>query len=279
MRDFISQLGFTRDADNIQAVCYHSEFIGDGKPHLAEKDIEELLVAAKVPRPVELSEKVESLVIRRRLNLIVAAPPRTETDNYLARLGNSPNSYVRYALTNQGVDFINTRMQKMGLALTKPTERTELIKEITESLHALIQNIPDQHEREYIEEAISCLSPVNNAPRAAVIMGWTGTVCNLRRKIDQQGTVGYAAATGHLQAINPKAKPVTNVNDLEDIKDVHLLEVCEKMNILKGKSVKKQLVHCLDFRNGLGHPTQVKPSINKVKAFFDEIIQSVLAVP
>jgi hypothetical protein len=136
MRDFITQLGFTRDADNIQAVCYHSEIIGDGKPHLAEKDIEELLVAAKVPRPVELSEKVESLVIRRRLNLIIAAPPRT--DNFLARLSGSPSSYVRYSLTNQGVDFIHNRMEKVGLALTKPTERTELIKEITESLHGVL---------------------------------------------------------------------------------------------------------------------------------------------
>jgi len=85
--------------------------------------------------------------------------------------------------------------------------------------------------------------------------------------------------TGYLQAMNPKAKPVTNINDLEDIKDVHLLDFCEKMNILKGKSVKTQLVQWLDFRNGLGHPTQVKPGINKVKAFFEDIIQYVLAEP
>jgi hypothetical protein len=170
-------------------------------------------------------------------------------------------------------------MQKVGLTLTKPTERTELIKEMTESLHAVIQTITDQHEREYIEEAISCLSPVNNAPRAAVIMGWTGTVCSLRRKINQQGTAGYTAATSHLQTMNPKAKSVNNINDLEDVKDIDLLNVCEKMNILKGKSVKTQLVQWLNFRNGLGHPTQVKPSINKVKAFFEDIIQYVLAEP
>src|SRR5262245_56748177 len=270
VRDFIRQLGFTKGVENILAVCYYAEFIGDEKPHLGARDIAELLVAAKVPRPANLSRDLNSLIGTRRLNILNDVP---------AKIADYPNGYVRYSLTNQDADVIHNQMQKVGLVSTKPTERTELIKEIAESLHALIQKIPDQHEREYIEEAISCLSPVNNAPRAAVIMGWTGTVCNLRRKIDQQGTAGYIAVTGYLQAMNPKAKPVTNINDLEDIKDVHLLDFCEKMNILKGKSVKTQLVQWLDFRNGLGHPTQVKPGINKVKAFFEDIIQYVLAEP
>jgi hypothetical protein len=58
-----------------------------------------------------------------------------------------------------------------------------------------------------------------------------------------------------------------------------MLEVCDKMNVIAGKSVKKQLQPWLDFRNGVGHPTNVKPGIHKVKAFFEDIIQYVLAVP
>jgi hypothetical protein len=56
-------------------------------------------------------------------------------------------------------------------------------------------------------------------------------------------------------------------------------DFCEKMDIIKGKSVKTQLGHCLDLRNGVGHPNNVKLGIHKVKAFFEDIIQYVLAVP
>jgi hypothetical protein len=182
-------------------------------------------------------------------------------------------------LTTFGIDVINARMQEVGLVISKPTERTELIKETTELLHERIQQIPDPDQREYIEEAVSCLSPVNNASRAAIVMAWAGTVYNLRKKIDRQGTAGYSQFSTFLLTNSRYKKPVRTFNDFEDVKDVDLLDVCEKMDVIKGQGVKTQLKHCLDLRNAVGHPSNVRPGPYKVRAFFEDIIKYVLAVP
>jgi hypothetical protein len=261
MREFIGQLGFTKGVENILAACYYAEFV-ENLSNFGIAEIEELLEAAKVPRPGNIPRDLKSLA--------------STSKKYLNIVKGTTGSNIRYTLTTVGANVINERMQVRGLAVLRTVERAETLKEISESLHALIEQIPDKAEREYIEEAISCLSPMNNASRAAVIMGWTGTVYNLRRKIDKLGASGYATFTSHLQKINPK-KFAGTFNDLEDVNDANLLDICEKMDIIKGKSVKDQLAQWLTFRNGVGHPTNVKPGINKVKAFFEDIIQYVLA--
>jgi hypothetical protein len=257
--EFIRQLGFTKGQDNILAACYYAEFLLK-QSDFGIAEVQALLDEAKLPSVGNLPRDLKTLAGKKYLNVIKG----------------TANGRVRYTLTTVGADVINEQMQSVCLTISKPTERTELLKDIAESLHSLIQKIPDKDEREYIEEAVSCLSPMNNASRAAIIMGWTGTVYSLRRKVDKQGPSGYAAFTLYLKKINPK-RSASTFNDLEDVKDAELLDICEKLDIIKGKSIKDQLAQWLTFRNGVGHPTNVKPGIYKVKAFFEDIIQYVLA--
>jgi hypothetical protein len=49
------------------------------------------------------------------------------------------------------------------------------------------------------------------------------------------------------------------------------------MGILS-RSVKRHLAPLLDLRNACAHPTVVRPEIHWVRAFFESIIQYVLAV-
>jgi len=261
--EFIRQLGFTKGIHNILAACYYAEFVQEIS-NFGIPDIEDLLDEAKVPRPANLPRDLKSLASTNK--------------KYLNVVKNTSGNAIRFTLTTIGADVINDRMSVTGLVILKPTERAETLKQISEALHKLIIQIPDLAEREYIEEAVSCLSPMNNASRAAVIMAWTGAIHNLRMKIDRLGIVGYATFTFHLQKINAK-KSASSFNDLEDVKDADLLDICEKMDLIKGKSVKDQLAQWLTFRNGVGHPTNVRPGINKVKAFFEDLIQYVLAVP
>jgi hypothetical protein len=263
VHEFIRQLGFVKGLENVLAACYYVEF-AEGKPNFSISEIENRLDEAKIPRPGNIPRDLKTLAGQNKKCLNVVK--------------GTSGVGVRYVLTTVGADIINERMRVTGLAVLKSTERAETLKEISESLHTLLAEIPNKAEREYIEESISCLSPLNNASRAAVIMGWTGTIYNLRSKIDKLGPAGYALFNTHLQRLNPK-KSAHNFNDLEDVKDADLLDICEKMDIIKGKSVKDQLVQWLTFRNGVGHPTNVRPGINKVKAFFEDIIQYVLAEP
>jgi hypothetical protein len=262
VEEFVRQLEFSKGQDRILAACYYAEVVL-GQSNFGHADIEALLVEAKLPLPGNLSRDLRSLTDRKKKYLSIAKGA-----------GN-----LRYTLTTFGLEVINTRMQEKGLVISKPTERTELIKEMTEILHERIQQIPDADQREYIEEAISCLSPVNNASRAAIVMAWAGAVYNLRKKIDRQGAAGYSEFSKHLLTNSRYKKPVVTFNDLEDVRDVDLLDVCEKMDIIKGQSVKIQLKHCLDLRNGVGHPSHVRPGPYKVRAFFEDIIKYVLAVP
>jgi hypothetical protein len=261
VEDFIRQLGFASGKDNVLGACYYAEFLAK-QTDFGTIEIQALLSAAKLPNVSNLPRDLKSLASKKYLNVVKG----------------TSNGRTRYSLTTVGADVINEQMKAVGLTISKPVERTEILKELAETLQRLIQTIPAKDEREYIEEAVSCLSPVNNAERAAVIMGWSGTVYNLRRKIDKQGIAGYAAFTSHLKKINPK-KSASSFNDLEDVKDTDLLDICEKMDLIKGKSVKDQLAQWLTFRNGVGHPTNVKPGIYKVKAFFEDIIQYVMAQP
>lgn len=259
VQEFIRQLGLSTGQDNVLATCYYAEFLSK-QSNFGTNEIQALLNEAKIPSVSNLPRDLRALLAKKYLNIA----------------SGTFNGRVRYTLTTLGVNRINERTEMIGLKISKPTERTDILKEIAETLHGMIQAIPAKDERDYIEEAVSCLSPVNNASRAAVIMGWTGTVYSLRRKIDLLGPTGYATFTVHLKKINPK-KSASTFNDLEDVKDADLLDICEKMDIIKGKSVKDQLAQWLSFRNGVGHPTNVRPGIYKVKAFFEDIIQYVLA--
>lgn len=153
-------------------------------------------------------------------------------------------------------------------------EITLTVKEISETLHKKVLYIVDADERQYIEEAIRCLHPPVLAFRAAVLMGWTAAIYHLRKKVEYMGYSNFNTA---FQKVYPqsKRKPVNHFYDLEDYKDIELLEVCEKLR-LYDKAVKKRLLSWLDLRNGCGHPTDVIPEIHIVKAFFEEIIEYVL---
>lgn len=262
IRDFVRQLDFKKGTDNILAVCYFAEFV-EGRTDFCVSDVEALLTDGKVPQPQNLPRDLKSLLDKK----------------YVNQVKGTSGASIRYMMTNLGADEIANRMEFVGLVIAKPTERAEILKEVSDSLHSLLATIPLAEERDYIEEAMSCLSPVNSALRAAVVMAWEGVIHNLRRKVDQRGAAGYTDFTSYLQAAANKAKPVATLNDFEDVKDINLLDVCEKMDIIKGKSVKSQLDHWLAFRNGCGHPSNVKPGINVVKAYFEQIIQYVLAIP
>src|SRR5438477_11912937 len=138
VEEFIKQLGFSKGQDKILAACYYAEVVL-GQTNFGFTEIEALLIEAKLPLPGNLSRDLRSLTDRKK--------------KYLSIVKGAAS--LRYTLTTFGIEVINTQMQEVGLTISKPTERTELIKETTELLHERIQQIPDADQREYIEEAVS----------------------------------------------------------------------------------------------------------------------------
>lgn len=147
-------------------------------------------------------------------------------------------------------------------------EWSTAVAEVSASLSELVDKIPNADERGYISEAISCLAA--KAPRAAVVMGWTGSIDHLRNKVEAAGFAQFEAA---YRAIYPKSKrgAPRALEDLEDFSDREMLTVTERMRIV-APAGKKALLAQLDLRNSCGHPTAAKPRVNTVKAFFEQVI-------
>jgi hypothetical protein len=148
-----------------------------------------------------------------------------------------------------------------------------LIREVSEKLHEDVLTIADSDERSFLEEAMACLHPTVNAYRAALIMGWAAVVHNLRRKLVLRGLPIVDVEVKKHYA----RKKVEKEDDLDDLKDSELLIICQGLDILQ-RNVRQRLDGYLGLRNGCAHPTGVKPQLHVVRAFFEEIIQYVLAV-
>lgn len=98
------------------------------------------------------------------------------------------NHILEYALKLESINVEdNKRQPKDKKLLGKTDEETELLKGISESIYSSLSGIPDRDERGYIREALTCLDSRIKAYRAAVLMGWSGTVYHLRKKVEDKG--------------------------------------------------------------------------------------------
>jgi len=250
LEQFLIGLDLRTQAEIILAVMYYSDRVLSVR-EITPKAIRDAIEQSRQATPSNVSQVLSDLRQRKLIN-------RTKNGSY--------------SLTTAGINEITKKVEEAGIKLDD--EVTITVKDISESLHKKILNIADVDERRYVEEAICCLHPPVLAFRAAVLMGWTAAIHHLRKKIECIGFSNFNAAFKNIYP-QSKRKLVNHFHDLEDYKDIELLEVCEKLR-LYDKAVKKRLLSWLDLRNGCGHPTNVIPEIHIVKAFFEEIIEYVL---
>lgn len=250
LEQFLVRLGLRTQAEIVLAIMYYSDRVLSAR-ELTPKAIRDAIEASRQVTPSNVSQVLSDLRRRKLIN-------RTKNGNY--------------SLTTIGINEIAIKVEEAGINLDD--EVTLTVKEISETLHKKILKIADAHEQRYIEEAIRCLHPPVLAFRAAVLMGWMAAIHHLRKKVER---IGFSNFNTAFQKIYPqsKKKSASHFDDLEDYKDMELLEVCEKLHVYD-KAVKKRLNQWLDLRNGCGHPTNVTPEIHIVKAFFEEIIEYVL---
>lgn len=132
------------------------------------------------------------------------------------------------------------------------------------ALSGLARRIADDATRGYVEEAVACLGC--GARRAAVVFLWTGAVATLRNTVWESGAVGIEVAwSRHNQRARFRKK-----GDFEDMKDAHLLEIAEDLDVIDG-SQKTILRHALDLRNTCGHPVKYAPGESKVASYIEDV--------
>lgn len=138
-------------------------------------------------------------------------------------------------------------------------------------LRELPNRIPDLAEREYLEEALTCFK--HKAFRAAIVMAWNLAFDHLCQLILKKYLTAFNA---QLAKSYPKESIIiTKRDDLTELKESQVLQVCRSANIITG-SVYKVLKEKLDRRNVAAHPSGVAIFDTTAEEFIRDLIENVV---
>jgi hypothetical protein len=137
------------------------------------------------------------------------------------------------------------------------------------ALRKHLANIKDADTLAFVEEAVRCYE--HGLLRSAVVMSWVGAMSMLYRYIVANKLAEF---NGEATRRNAKWKPAVTTDDLALMKEYDFLQVLQAISVI-GKSVKTELEHCLDSRNGCGHPNSFKIADSKVAAHVEVLLLNV----
>lgn len=202
-----------------------------------------------------------------RSQLVQARVPKAKTMNIAAILAGSgelvdtagsDGSRLLWALTDTGEKHVRALLELPKIDLD--------VQHDVASLNALVAKVADPVIRDYIEEAITCLSV--NALRAAIVFLWAAAIRTLQEKAMALGDTVVNAA---IQRQDPKARQIKKVDDFAYVKERTFIDAIPDMGLVD-KGEKDTLVDALNLRNRCGHPTKVKPGINKTRSFIEDVV-------
>jgi hypothetical protein len=187
----------------------------------------------------------------------------------IARALSAAGHYVDAAETNDRGQTLwrltDSGMQHMRRVLGLPHEQTEIAHDVN-TLQAVAKKISDPVSRAYVEEAILCLSV--DALKAATVFLWSGAIRKLQEDALAKDAAGLNAA---IQRHDSRAKPVSKVEDMAQIKDTTALLAMRDIGLIdKGQWM--VLGHALDLRNQCGHPSKYNPGPKKAAAFIEDLV-------
>lgn len=149
--------------------------------------------------------------------------------------------------------------------LNLPAAEPEIEHDVT-TLEKLAAKVGDPVAREYIDEAIKCLSV--GALRASIVFLWTGAMRTLQQQALAMTTAKLNPA---IVKHDPKARPVNKLEDFAYIKDAIALLAFQELGLID-KGEKTTLEEALNLRNRCGHPTKYTPGIKKASSFIEDVL-------
>jgi hypothetical protein len=226
-------------------ILYYHQHHGD-KPSLTTEEIRDELVHARVPK----ASKINVTDVLRKSGALVDSP-RASGKRRLWQLTTSGETHVR---------------ARLNLPAPSPD-----IEHDVATLQALAAKVSDGVVRDYILEAIKCLSV--SALRAAIVFLWTGAVRTLQEESFTKHPANLNAA---IAKHDQNARVVKKLEDFAYIRDATALLAFQELGILD-KGEKTTMGEALDLRNRCGHPTNYKPGIKKASSFIEDVVGIVFA--
>lgn len=238
--EFLHPLKSSGIRDICLAALYFHERIENGEPVTVE-GLRALIKRARVPKA-------------DKLNL---ADSLAKSAPYVETVGKQGNRFI-WRLTPSGQEHVRALL---GL----PSKDIEIENDVS-SLSRLVSSLTDADVVDYLSEAILCLQV--DALRATVVFLWAGAVKKLR---DDAFGCGANNVTSAVAKFDPKARPITKVDDLVLVKESVLLLALQELGLVD-KNQRTVLEDCLDLRNKCGHPGKYKVGEKKVSSFVEDLV-------
>lgn len=172
-------------------------------------------------------------------------------------VGNSEGGAKLWGLTETGRRVVR---EVHGL----PDHQPE-IQHGVQDLKVVVAKVSDQDAREFLEEAILCVSV--GALRAAIVFVWVAAIAEVKARV---WAAGPRAVNGSIQSRNPNAKKLSRHDDLLKVQEVEILQVAQDVGVLD-KSQHTILKQALDTRNQCGHPNKYRPGVAKVRSVIEDL--------
>ena len=240
LAEFLAPLGSAPQREKCLAILYYHLRYHD-TASLTVEQIREELIRARVPK----ASKINVADVLNKSGALVDSA------------GVTGNRRL-WQLTVSGEKHIRA-------AFNLPDPKLEIEHDVS-TLDALAAKVNDPIAREYILEAIKCLSV--GALRAAVVFLWTGAIRTLQQEaFAKRRTDLNSAITKH----DPKARPVSKLEDFAYIRDATALLAFQELGVLD-KGEKATLDEALGLRNRCGHPTKYAPGIKKASSFIEDVL-------
>jgi len=164
-----------------------------------------------------------------------------------------------WELTTDGENAIRTIIGASPIATVSP------------SLRKVAATINDEDTKNFVLEAIACFEAHHY--RASVVLSWVGAVSVLYDHILNDSSL-LASVNAEAKRRNNDWKDAKSKDDLGLMKERTFLEILVKLSVI-GKSIKTELLGCLNLRNGSGHPNSMVIGEHKVSAHIEFLVQNV----
>ena len=167
--------------------------------------------------------------------------------NVSARLRDSKGLAI---LTPDGWEITNSgkqHLKNLGFGVANP-----VAVRIASELRKKLEAVESDTTRIFVEEAIKCYEA--ELYRSAIVMSWLAAVDVLYNIVHSKYLKAFNAEATR---IDPKWKTASSTDDLSRMKESDFLDRLVAISVI-GKNVKTELKHCLDRRNGCGHPNSLK---------------------
>ncbi|MCX6570516.1 MAG: hypothetical protein NT006_03720 [Candidatus Aminicenantes bacterium] len=154
--------------------------------------------------------------------------------------------------------------------LVKPFIKRPVAK-VTTNLRIHLAKISDPDTMAFIEEAIACCEA--GFWRAAVVLSWEGAVSVLYDHVMLHKLANFNTEAHRNDA---KWKTAKTKDHLARMKESDFLITLQGIAVLD-KNVRMELGHCLELRNGCGHPSSLQIGEHRTAAHLEMLILNVFA--